>query len=78
MSPHRARGRFAPYVLGTALLALAAVLAAFAVGAFAASEAPGGADGTIGRSDVSVTTSETCSRRAASRSREVNSVSNQQ
>jgi len=42
VSPHRARGRFAPYVLGTALLALAAVLAAFAAGAAVASEDPWG------------------------------------
>jgi hypothetical protein len=42
MAPHRARGRFAPYVLGTALLALTVVLAAFAVGAAAAGEDPWG------------------------------------
>ncbi len=42
MAPHRARGRFAPYVIGTALLALVAVLVAFAVGARAFGEDPWG------------------------------------
>ena len=42
MAPHRARARFAPFVLGTALLALTAVLAAFAGGATAVGEDPWG------------------------------------
>jgi len=42
VAPHRARGRFAPYVVGTALLALALVLAAFAFGAALADEDPWG------------------------------------
>ncbi len=42
MAPHRARGRFAPYVLGNALLALAVVLAAFAFGAAVVREHPWG------------------------------------
>ena len=42
MAPQRLRGRFAPFVLGTALLALAAVMGAFAVGAAVAGEDPWG------------------------------------
>ena len=42
MAPTQARGRFAPYVVGTALLALAVVLSLFTLGAAIAGEDPWG------------------------------------
>jgi hypothetical protein len=42
VAPLRTRGRFAPYVVGTALLALACALALFAAGAPPPATIPGG------------------------------------